>query len=93
MRQCGFTNAGHIFDQQMATCQQAYQRLPYLYILAHHDLTNLLRDCMNFCKHEFSGKVTDLKHHLNDNNMRSGYVRAILCEKASNDYTLAGAVT
>jgi hypothetical protein len=42
MRQRGFADAGHILDQEVATCQQASQTKADLIGFAEHDLVDLV---------------------------------------------------
>ena len=47
VRQRGFTHAGHIFNQQVATGQEADDRIAHLFGLADDDLIELLQELGN----------------------------------------------
>ena len=49
MRQRGFSDTGHIFDQQMAARDQARQRKLNLPLFAENDVADLGRDVFYFC--------------------------------------------
>jgi hypothetical protein len=53
MCQSGLADARHIFDQEVAPGQQAYQRLTDLQVFADDDLADLPGDSVDFREHAF----------------------------------------
>ena len=56
MRQRGFTHAGHIFNQQVATGQEANDGVTHLLGLADDDLIELLQELGNGGLHRLRKK-------------------------------------